>query len=161
MNPFKLTYKKYYNIIKTYPHRVHINYILEVIFMKSILNYWKKYSYIILIAFIIIGLFDFRIGLIATLCMFAPIVVSFFKGRFWCGNLCPRGGSTATLDCSVAPSHSPAQFILDPSCHPVALIPGQAPGRGSSQPGGLSGRSDTIDHSPGPAHRPGGRPAGP
>lgn len=64
---------------------------MEVIFMKSILNYWKKYSYILLIAFIIIGLFDFRIGLIATLCMIAPIVVSFFKGRFWCGNLCPRG----------------------------------------------------------------------
>ena len=59
--------------------------------MKSILNYWKEYSYIILIAFIVIGLFDFRIGLIATICMIAPIIVSFFRGRFWCGNLCPRG----------------------------------------------------------------------
>lgn len=27
----------------------------------------------------------------AIICMVAPILVSFFKGRYWCGNLCPRG----------------------------------------------------------------------
>ncbi|MBU3213779.1 4Fe-4S binding protein [Clostridium estertheticum] len=27
----------------------------------------------------------------AVICMIAPIIVSIFKGRFWCGNLCPRG----------------------------------------------------------------------
>ncbi|GKU23196.1 4Fe-4S binding protein [Clostridium folliculivorans] len=59
--------------------------------MKSFLKFWKKYSYILLITFIILGLFDFRIGLFATICMVAPIIVSLFKGRFWCGNLCPRG----------------------------------------------------------------------
>ncbi|SHJ63497.1 4Fe-4S binding domain-containing protein [Clostridium cavendishii DSM 21758] len=55
------------------------------------LKLWKKYSYLILMLFLIVGLFDFRVGLIATICMFAPVVVSFFKGRFWCGNICPRG----------------------------------------------------------------------
>lgn len=60
-------------------------------FMKSPLKLWKKYSYIILISFMILGFFDFRIGLIAILCMVGPIIISLFKGRFWCGNICPRG----------------------------------------------------------------------
>lgn len=59
--------------------------------MKKISLLWKKYSYFLLILFIIGGLFDFRIGLAALACMIAPIIVSLFRGRFWCGNLCPRG----------------------------------------------------------------------
>jgi polyferredoxin len=59
--------------------------------MKLNLSTWKKYSYLMLIAFIIGGLFDLRVGLAAIVCMIAPIVTSFVKGRFWCGNLCPRG----------------------------------------------------------------------
>ncbi len=59
--------------------------------MSNLLKFWKKWSYIILIAFLILGMFDFRIGLIALICMITPIIVSIFKGRFWCGNLCPRG----------------------------------------------------------------------
>nr|WP_123609996.1 4Fe-4S binding protein [Mobilisporobacter senegalensis] len=41
--------------------------------------------------FLISGLLDLRIGVMAIICMVAPILVSFFKGRYWCGNLCPRG----------------------------------------------------------------------
>jgi ferredoxin-type protein NapH len=59
--------------------------------MKKLLNLWKNYSYIVLFAFVILSLFDFRIAIAAIVCMIAPIVVSLFKGRFWCGNLCPRG----------------------------------------------------------------------
>ncbi len=59
--------------------------------MKKILNFWKNYSYILLFAFVIFSLFDFRIAVAAIICMLAPIFVSLFKGRFWCGNLCPRG----------------------------------------------------------------------
>ena len=29
--------------------------------------------------------------MVAVICMIAPIIVSIFRGRFWCGNLCPRG----------------------------------------------------------------------
>ncbi|MCR1951258.1 4Fe-4S binding protein [Clostridium sp. DSM 100503] len=59
--------------------------------MSSLFKIWKKWSYVILIAFLVLGIFDFRIGLIASICMVAPIIISVFKGRFWCGNLCPRG----------------------------------------------------------------------
>ncbi|WMJ89936.1 4Fe-4S binding protein [Anaerocolumna sp. MB42-C2] len=59
--------------------------------MKNLLIIWKKYSFLLLLAFIFLSLFDLRFALAAVICMAAPIAVSFFKGRFWCGNLCPRG----------------------------------------------------------------------
>ena len=59
--------------------------------MKTLFNLWKKYSFIVLLAMIIASLFDFRFALAAIFCMLGPIAISFFAGRFWCGNLCPRG----------------------------------------------------------------------
>lgn len=59
--------------------------------MNKFLVLWKKYSFVALMMFILLGLFDARIALLAIICMVAPIIVSLFKGRFWCGNLCPRG----------------------------------------------------------------------
>jgi polyferredoxin len=59
--------------------------------MKRLFELWKKYSYLLLLTFIIVSLFDFRIGIVAIICMIAPIIVAFFRGRYWCGNLCPRG----------------------------------------------------------------------
>ena len=59
--------------------------------MKAIFSFWKKYSFIVLLAMIFASLFDFRFALAAIFCMLSPIVISFFAGRFWCGNLCPRG----------------------------------------------------------------------
>lgn len=59
--------------------------------MKKLFELWKKYSYLLLLIFIVVSLFDFRIGMVATICMLAPVIVSIFRGRFWCGNLCPRG----------------------------------------------------------------------
>lgn len=45
----------------------------------------------LLLAFIVGSPFDIRIGILALICMVAPLIVSTFKGRYWCGNLCPRG----------------------------------------------------------------------
>lgn len=59
--------------------------------MSKLSKLWKKYSFMILLAFILAGMFDFRIGLIAIICMVGPIIVSIFRGRMWCGNICPRG----------------------------------------------------------------------
>ncbi|MGO5066945.1 MULTISPECIES: 4Fe-4S binding protein [unclassified Clostridium] len=61
--------------------------------MKSyFLNFSKRYSYIILIFFIIAGIFNAKVALTAIFCMIGPIFLAFLgKGRFWCGNICPRG----------------------------------------------------------------------
>lgn len=60
--------------------------------MKKLNVLWKKYSYILLLLFIIIGLADFRFAIVAAVCMVGPIVLALFKGnRGWCGNFCPRG----------------------------------------------------------------------
>ena len=59
--------------------------------MKKILEWWKKYSFIILLGFIGLSLFDLRFAIVAISCMVAPIIVALFKGRYWCGNICPRG----------------------------------------------------------------------
>lgn len=65
--------------------------------MKKLFELWKKYSYILLLFFIVVSIFDLRFALVAIICMFAPIIVSFFRGRFWCGNLCPRGNFYDTV----------------------------------------------------------------
>lgn len=57
--------------------------------MERFLNLWKKYSFTSLIAFLLLGLIDLRFAVVAVICMIAPVVVSIFKGRFWCEKKCP------------------------------------------------------------------------
>ena len=52
---------------------------------KSPSLYW------ILIAYLVIGFFYPAIGIIALICMIAPVAFAVRKGRWWCGNACPRG----------------------------------------------------------------------
>ena len=61
--------------------------------MEKFLKWWKRYSFVLLIAFVLAGIIDIRFATAAVICMVAPIIVSVFNGRFWCGNLCPRGKS--------------------------------------------------------------------
>ena len=65
--------------------------------MKKLLKLWKKYSFVLLMAFLLLGLVDFRIAIGAIIFMMGPIVVSLFRGRFWCGNICPRGSFYDTV----------------------------------------------------------------
>ncbi|MEG1004445.1 4Fe-4S binding protein [Clostridium sp.] len=56
------------------------------------MKFYKKYSYLMLLVFLALVPFNFIFGLLAILCMVAPIILSLFgKGRYSCGNLCPRG----------------------------------------------------------------------
>ncbi len=54
------------------------------------LNLMSK-SWIVSFLIAFIGLWYPKLGLLVIIIMFSLIVTSFFKGRFWCGNLCPHG----------------------------------------------------------------------
>ncbi|RII32591.1 4Fe-4S binding protein [Clostridium chromiireducens] len=58
---------------------------------NKVLVFWKKYSYLIMLSNLLIGLIHPMVALIFTICMMGPAVVGFFTGRFWCGSICPIG----------------------------------------------------------------------
>lgn len=47
--------------------------------------------YPILLAYLVIGYFYPVVGLLALICMIAPVAFAVRRGRWWCGNACPRG----------------------------------------------------------------------
>ena len=51
----------------------------------------QPYLFWVLIGFLAVGVVYPVVGLLALVCMLAPVAMSFYKGRFWCGNFCPRG----------------------------------------------------------------------
>jgi ferredoxin-type protein NapH len=64
---------------------------------------WQPYLFWILLAFLAIGLVYPAIGVIALVCMLAPVVIAPFRGRFWCGNYCPRGSFWDNVIAVVSP----------------------------------------------------------
>lgn len=90
--------------------------------MKKLLSLWKKYSYFALIAFVLLGLWDFRIAIAAVICMVAPIIVSLFKGRFWCGNLCPRGSFYDNLVTRISKNKKVPKFLKSKIFRAVMVI---------------------------------------
>ncbi|MBZ4645733.1 MAG: hypothetical protein PWR27_1189 [Petroclostridium sp.] len=59
--------------------------------MKKLNKIIHKWSWLLLITYCIVGLIYPVVGVIALVCMLAPVGMAFFKGRMWCGNYCPRG----------------------------------------------------------------------
>lgn len=55
---------------------------------KTTIHQW---SWLVLLAYLVAGLFYPVIGAAALICMIAPVMTAFFKGRMWCGYFCPRG----------------------------------------------------------------------
>lgn len=79
--------------------------------MYKFLVIWKKYSFMLLIAFIFLGLFDLRFAVAAIICMIAPIILAIFKGRFWCGNICPRGNFYDNIVSRFSNKRKPPKFL--------------------------------------------------
>jgi len=52
---------------------------------KGLSLYW------ILLAYLVIGYFYPVVGFLAVICMIAPVAFAVSRGRWWCGNACPRG----------------------------------------------------------------------
>ena len=59
--------------------------------MNAYKQFVHQWSWVILVAFCVIGLIFPVIGAAALICMVAPVMMAFFKGRKWCGVFCPRG----------------------------------------------------------------------
>ena len=78
------------------------------------LNFWKKYSFILLIVFILLGLFDLRFAVVAIFCMALPVIISVFRGRFWCGNLCPRGNFYDNIVSKFSNKRKVPKFLKSP-----------------------------------------------
>ena len=47
--------------------------------------------YWILLVYLVVAFFFPIVGWLAAICMIAPVWMSIYKGRHWCGNYCPRG----------------------------------------------------------------------
>lgn len=72
---------------------------------------WKRYSFTVLFAFLVGGIFDPRIALGAVICMVGPLVVAPFRGRIWCGAVCPRGSFFDTVVARFGRGKAPPAFF--------------------------------------------------
>lgn len=67
--------------------------------------------YWLLLAYLIIGFFYPAIGFIALICMIAPVVFALRKGRWWCGNACPRGSFYDRILAKYSPQRKIPAFL--------------------------------------------------
>lgn len=75
-------------------------------------KFYKKYGYFILLFFLIASLFDMRLAIAAIVCMIAPILFAFMgKGRYWCGNYCPRGNFYDNVLSKFSPKKKVPKFL--------------------------------------------------
>ena len=51
----------------------------------------RQYGWIFTVTIAFVGLWVPKLGLLVVLIMLGLIITSFFRGRYWCGNICPHG----------------------------------------------------------------------
>ena len=73
----------------------------------------KGYAlYWIILAYLVAGYFYPVIGLLALICMIAPVAFAVRRGRWWCGNACPRGSLYDRLLAKYSPHRPIPKFVL-------------------------------------------------
>ena len=65
----------------------------------------------IIFAYLILGWFFPVLGWAALACMIGPVLTSVWKGRFWCGNVCPRGNMYDRLLSKYSPHRPIPRFV--------------------------------------------------
>lgn len=72
---------------------------------NKVLIFWKRYSYLIMLSNLLVGLIHPMIALVFIICMMGPALIGFFTGRFWCGNICPIGNFFENVSIKVSKKH--------------------------------------------------------
>ena len=67
--------------------------------------FWIIFAYLILVWFFPV------LGWAALVCMIGPVLTSVWKGRFWCGNVCPRGNMYDRLLSKYSPHRPIPRFV--------------------------------------------------
>lgn len=67
--------------------------------------------YLILLVYLVTGFFFPVIGLLALVCMIAPVAFAVSRGRWWCGNACPRGNMYDRLLAKYSPHRPIPAFV--------------------------------------------------
>ncbi|MBR6285689.1 MAG: 4Fe-4S binding protein [Bacteroidaceae bacterium] len=67
--------------------------------------------YWIIIAYLILGWFFPVLGWIAIICMIGPVLTSIWRGRWWCGHVCPRGNMYDRLLSKYSPHRPIPHFV--------------------------------------------------
>lgn len=76
--------------------------------IKKVVHQW---AWILLILFCSFGVIYPVVGIAAIICMLAPVVVAFFRGRLWCGTFCPRGSFNDVFLSKISLKHKVPQFM--------------------------------------------------
>ena len=77
--------------------------------------------YWILAAYLVLTWFFPVLGWAAVLCMIGPVLVSIWRGRWWCGHVCPRGSLYDGILARVSP-HRPIPGFLRSVGFRVAMV---------------------------------------
>lgn len=80
----------------------------------AIVSFIQKFSWILVVAILIFGWTSPSFMLIAFLCMIGPIAFSFFYGRAWCGNFCPRGSFSGAVLSIISPNKPVPKQLKSP-----------------------------------------------
>ena len=73
---------------------------------------YKNFGYLIFFGFLIASLFDMRFAVVAIICMVAPLTFALLgKGRYWCGNFCPRGNFYDNIMKKFTPNRPTPKFL--------------------------------------------------
>jgi polyferredoxin len=72
---------------------------------NALITLIRKWSWVLIVLFLVIGWWYPLVGLTALICMFIPLIIAAWKGgRVWCGNFCPRGSFNDNILSSISRS---------------------------------------------------------